>query len=68
MDGVPGGPLQAVLGGGEYPIFGALLAELDAATGEDDFDFDLDQLFEFALARVLDGLALLVESPTARAD
>ncbi|MFF7631998.1 TetR/AcrR family transcriptional regulator C-terminal domain-containing protein [Kitasatospora sp. NPDC008050] len=61
-------PLQAVLGGGEYPIFGALLAELDAATGEDDFDFDLDQLFEFALARVLDGLALLLESPTARAD
>ncbi|WP_164842363.1 hypothetical protein [Actinoplanes solisilvae] len=28
---------------------------------ERGFDFDLDQLFEFGLARVLDGLSLFVE-------
>ena len=26
-----------------------------------DYDFNLDQLFEFGLARILDGLAVLVE-------
>ncbi|WP_329583883.1 TetR/AcrR family transcriptional regulator C-terminal domain-containing protein [Kitasatospora sp. NBC_01250] len=60
--------LAATFGSGQYPVFGALLAELDIETGEDNFDFDLDQLFEFALARLLDGLALLLEPPAARAD
>ncbi|GAB2747359.1 TetR/AcrR family transcriptional regulator C-terminal domain-containing protein [Kitasatospora kifunensis] len=56
--------LQTALGTGQYPTFSALLTELDAETGADDFALDLDQLFEFVLARTLDGLALLFDPPT----
>jgi Tetracyclin repressor-like, C-terminal domain len=32
------------------------------ALSEQEFDFDLDRLFEFGLARLLDGIAVLLKS------
>ncbi|MCX4749355.1 TetR/AcrR family transcriptional regulator C-terminal domain-containing protein [Kitasatospora sp. NBC_01287] len=57
------GVLLSTLASGEFPRFGSLMGQLDSATGEEDFDLDLDQLFEFVLARLLDGLTLLFEPP-----
>jgi AcrR family transcriptional regulator len=51
------GALTQVLAGGDLPAFSRLMVEM---AGE-DFDFDLDLLFEFVLARMLDGLAPLLE-------
>ncbi|WP_035849562.1 GntR family transcriptional regulator [Kitasatospora azatica] len=51
------GALTALLSGGQYPSFARVIAELV----DGDFDFDLDLLFEFVLARTLDGLAQLLE-------
>lgn len=61
------GELTALLAGGRYPSFGAMLADFDAMPEADSFDFDLDQLFEFALERVLDGLAALIDPATRQA-
>lgn len=48
--------LRAVLATGRFPTFGRLVAE--------DYDFDLDDLFEFGLQRILDGIAVLLgETP-----
>jgi hypothetical protein len=44
--------MDAVLAGGQFPTFTRLV---DGA----DFPFDLEDLFEFGLQRLLDGLALL---------
>ncbi|MFE0465137.1 GntR family transcriptional regulator [Kitasatospora sp. NPDC058965] len=51
------GALTTILAGGAFPAFGRLMVDM---AGE-DFDFDLDLLFEFVLARMLDGLAPLLE-------
>lgn len=55
--------LRSALATGAFPHFGAMLAELDTATGPEGFELDLDQLFEFALERLLDGLGLFFEPP-----
>lgn len=47
--------LQALLATGRFPHFQRLAAV--------DYDFDLDQLFEFGLQRLLDGLATLLDRP-----
>ncbi|WP_344445632.1 TetR/AcrR family transcriptional regulator, partial [Kitasatospora nipponensis] len=61
----------SLLSTGDYPSFGRLMGELDAARlemeGADSFEFDLDLLFEYALTRLLDGLGLLFEPPTRAA-
>ena len=44
--------LRAVLAGGRFPTFERVVA--------DDYDFDLDALFEFGLQRILDGIGVLV--------
>ncbi|PYC68199.1 GntR family transcriptional regulator [Streptomyces tateyamensis] len=51
------GDMLQVLAGGGFPAFSRLMVEM----GHEDFDFDLDLLFEFALARILDGLTPLLE-------
>jgi AcrR family transcriptional regulator len=49
--------LRAVLATGRFPTFERLVA--------DDYDFDLDDLFEFGLQRILDGIAVLLgETPS----
>ncbi|MGF1429476.1 GntR family transcriptional regulator [Kitasatospora sp. LaBMicrA B282] len=50
--------LVAVLGTGRFPLFGELMVEFDQSAGADDFELDLDHLFEFVLERLLDGLAV----------
>lgn len=47
--------LDALAGSGEFPAFARVLGELS-----DDYDLDLDRLFEFGLAPLLDGIAALV--------
>jgi AcrR family transcriptional regulator len=44
--------LRAILATGRFPIFERLVA--------DDYDFNLDDLFEFGLQRILDGVAALL--------
>ncbi len=51
--------LDDLLATGLAPAFGEVLAELGS---QDGFDLSLDTLFEFGLARVLDGIGLLVAS------
>jgi DNA-binding transcriptional regulator YhcF (GntR family) len=41
--------------GEQFPAFGRFLVEV-----HDGFDFDLEQLFEFGLQRLLDGVAVLI--------
>jgi AcrR family transcriptional regulator len=41
--------------GEQFPAFGRFLVEV-----RDGFDFDLEQLFEFGLQRLLDGVAVLI--------
>jgi DNA-binding transcriptional regulator YhcF (GntR family) len=48
--------LRWVAESGEYRAFAEVVVELDG-----DFDLDLDRLFEFGLARLLDGLAKLID-------
>ncbi|WP_141959462.1 TetR/AcrR family transcriptional regulator C-terminal domain-containing protein [Actinoallomurus bryophytorum] len=49
--------LRAVLATGRFPTFERLVAE--------DYDFDLDDLFEFGMHRILDGVAVLLgETPS----
>ncbi|MFD6419851.1 TetR/AcrR family transcriptional regulator C-terminal domain-containing protein [Streptomyces sp. NPDC060194] len=45
--------LDALQTGGAYPMLTSLF-------GEEEFDLELDELFEFGLARLLDGVATLV--------
>jgi hypothetical protein len=47
--------LPAFDAGGDYPMFARLAREPDGAV-----DFGLDTLFEFGLARLLDGLTALI--------
>jgi hypothetical protein len=48
--------LRAVFATGRFPTFERLVAA--------DYDFDLDDLFEFGLQRILDGIAVLLgETP-----
>lgn len=47
--------IAAIAGSGGYPAFAAAVAELGG-----DFDLDLDVLFEFGLAPLLDGLATVI--------
>jgi AcrR family transcriptional regulator len=47
--------LRAVLATGRFPTFERLVAE--------DYDFDLDDLFEFGMQRILDGVAVLLGEP-----
>jgi AcrR family transcriptional regulator len=48
--------LRAVLATGRFPTFERLVAA--------DYDFDLDDLFEFGMQRILDGIAVLLgETP-----
>jgi hypothetical protein len=44
--------LRAILATGRFPIFERLVT--------DDYDFNLDDLFEFGLQRILDGVAALL--------
>ena len=41
--------------GEQFPAFGRFLTEV-----RNDFDFDLEQLFEFGLQRLLDGVAVMI--------
>jgi AcrR family transcriptional regulator len=51
--------LRAILPTGRFPIFERLVAE--------GYDFELDDLFEFGLQRILDGVAALIgETPHRR--
>jgi hypothetical protein len=50
------GQLREIAASGRLPAFGRVIEELGG-----DFDLDLDQLFEFGLSALLDGLAGLVE-------
>ncbi|MEV0584285.1 TetR/AcrR family transcriptional regulator C-terminal domain-containing protein [Nonomuraea sp. NPDC050310] len=52
-------PLQRLLHSGDYPTLTALLT--DPA-----LDYDLDSLFTFGLTRLLDGLALLIDTAGER--
>ena len=45
--------LRAVLATGRFPTLERIVA--------DDYDFDLDALFEFGLQRILDGIAVLLD-------
>jgi DNA-binding transcriptional regulator YhcF (GntR family) len=47
--------MRKVLAGGGYPALAALF--------EEEIDLDLDSLFEFGLARLLDGIAAMIGSP-----
>jgi DNA-binding transcriptional regulator YhcF (GntR family) len=47
--------LDALAGSGEFPTFARVLGALT-----DDYDLDLDRLFEFGLGPLLDGIAPLV--------
>ncbi|MFF2040969.1 TetR/AcrR family transcriptional regulator C-terminal domain-containing protein [Kitasatospora sp. NPDC058170] len=49
--------LGALAGSGRFPVFSRLIADL-----ENGYDLDLDSLFEFGLANLLDGLALRIEA------
>jgi hypothetical protein len=49
--------LRAILATGRFPLFERLVM--------DEYDFDLDDLFEFGLQRMLDGVAALL-GETAR--
>ncbi|MFE9423532.1 GntR family transcriptional regulator [Kitasatospora sp. NPDC006697] len=51
------GRLDEVFASGRFPSFAKVLGELDG----DGFDYDLDQLFAFSLARTLDGLGVFIE-------
>lgn len=46
-------PTDAIVGTGDFPYLSRIVSQ--------SFDFDLDRLFEFGLARLLDGFAALVE-------
>lgn len=48
--------MEAIQARGGYPVLSSLMED------EEDFDLDLDTLFEFALARTLDGVAVFVGS------
>ncbi|HEX3926199.1 MAG TPA: TetR/AcrR family transcriptional regulator C-terminal domain-containing protein [Streptosporangiaceae bacterium] len=50
-----GPALRSIVASGNFPQ----LEQVFAA----DYDFDLDELFEFGLQRLLDGLAVLIEPP-----
>lgn len=50
--------LAAIASSGEVPTFARMLAGLS-----DNFDMDLDHLFEFGLGPLLDGLAPLLDGP-----
>jgi DNA-binding transcriptional regulator YhcF (GntR family) len=50
--------MAEIIGEGDVPTFAAV-------TSLDDFDFDLDALFEFGLGRLLDGLAVFLGCATA---
>ncbi|WP_282686583.1 MULTISPECIES: TetR/AcrR family transcriptional regulator C-terminal domain-containing protein [unclassified Streptomyces] len=51
--------LEQIQTGGAYPTLSALF-------GDEDFDLELDTLFEFGLARLLDGVASLIERSGSR--
>jgi DNA-binding transcriptional regulator YhcF (GntR family) len=51
--------MRRIISSGEFPMFERL------ATNE--YDFDLDNLFEFGLQRLLDGLAVLINDVVGRA-
>jgi AcrR family transcriptional regulator len=55
------GQLASMVEAGDLPGFRAL-----GLPGGFDFDFDLDQLFEFGLELVLDGLAAKLQRPQSR--
>lgn len=46
--------LRAIAGSGAFPVFARYISE--------EYDFNLDRLFEFGLARLLEGLAVLVSA------
>jgi DNA-binding transcriptional regulator YhcF (GntR family) len=48
--------LQALVASGRYPAFAAVVAELDPG-----WDLHLDDMFEFGLGPMLDGLAVLID-------
>lgn len=48
--------MEAIQTTGAYPILSTLF-------GKDDFDLELDTLFEFGLERMLDGVEALIERP-----
>ncbi|MFZ0214585.1 MAG: TetR/AcrR family transcriptional regulator C-terminal domain-containing protein [Candidatus Dormiibacterota bacterium] len=50
--------LRAILGSGDFPVFRAYVAQ--------EYDFDLDGLFEFGLQRLLDGFEVLVDGRSPR--
>lgn len=54
--------LEPLLTSGGYPAFARLLLEMRTLEGSVEFDFSLDRLFEFGLARTLDGIGLLIEA------
>ena len=43
---------SGIIATGEFPMFERLASN--------DYDFDLDKLFEFGLQRLLDGLAVMI--------
>ncbi|MEU2096617.1 MULTISPECIES: TetR/AcrR family transcriptional regulator C-terminal domain-containing protein [Streptomyces albovinaceus subgroup] len=51
--------LEQIQTGGGYPTLFALF-------GEEEFDLELDTLFAFGLARLLDGVAALIERSGSR--
>ncbi|GII75066.1 GntR family transcriptional regulator [Sphaerisporangium rufum] len=52
--GSHGGSMNAVLAAGRAPLLARLIGEL----GPGGYDFDLDQIFEFGLRTLLDGLGI----------
>ncbi len=56
---VHGNAMHSLLSGGAFPTFAGILEDLDA-------EVDLDTLFEFGLARMLDGPATLLEKKSTR--
>ncbi|MFB4283400.1 MULTISPECIES: TetR/AcrR family transcriptional regulator C-terminal domain-containing protein [unclassified Nonomuraea] len=48
--------MRQIAGSRDYPAFATLIGELG-----DDFDLDLDRLFEFGLSPLLDGLTTLID-------
>jgi AcrR family transcriptional regulator len=51
--------LERILSDGQHPHFARVLRSMD-------FDLDLDELFEFGLDRLLDGIAVLAGNPGAQ--
>ncbi|WP_370221354.1 TetR/AcrR family transcriptional regulator C-terminal domain-containing protein [Kitasatospora sp. MAP12-22] len=60
--------LESLMTSGAYPAFSRLLLDMRTLEGSVDFDFSLDRLFEFGLARTLDGIEVLIEAREGEVD